>query len=699
MAPPMMPQNESSQDLLQRQDPNEDLEVTIDDENLGGGGKGASPRGSPTKAAAGSAPAGAAAPPAAGRQWPRWLDSTNKRRVAAGAALLPLVLIPLIVGPVVAAQNNKGGASTTDLASAGGRPRLSLASGGDAGLLPTDASDDVGTLKVPKRVAPPARLPRRAKPDGRLPAVEPEAVSPFTAVRKGQFDRHCRPFYPVGFNGFELVMLAATDQRGLVDDAFESARAMGINTARTWAHSYTPQLPFQTAPGKYDPRGVEALDYVLDSASRHGIQLILSFADNWKYYNGVDQYVDWSATAPARSMQRPGELGGDSDEGLWTEGLRAYEAQRRALFWVDPGAKELYRDHVSFIVNRKNSVNGRVYKADPTILAWNLVNEPRCETNVKASCTADMNAWTRDMAAYVKEADPNHLVTTGYEGFFGPLSDPSFLSHNPPGTWGAQTGQDFVANSQHVDFAVTHAWADNWNVPDGQQGQFLAEWLQAHLQAAKAAGKPLLFEEFGKKLEGGDGDIAGQRDPVFRAAYKAIEDAIEASEPLLGSLYWQWYFDGARFPNGGAVSKAPYGVSASDSTTNVIRDHARRLNRLMNQVPPRPGCSYSNATDPAAEPAPLGVWFPNPATRTCVNLPEAGLAWHTLHGPEASAAPGSAGDAYGFSAAAVEMADALEAGKTLAFPSEGACCRGAFADGCAGAARAAAAPRRLRRFF
>jgi hypothetical protein len=359
---------------------------------------------------------------------------------------------------------------------------------------------------------------------------------------------------------------------------------------------------------------------------------------------------------------------------------------------------------VTYILNRKNSINGRVYKNDPTILAWNLVNEPRCETNVKASCTGDLDAWTRDLAAFVKSADTNHLVTTGYEGFFGP-SEPSFHSRNPPGTWGLETGQDFVANSQHVDFAVTHAWADNWGIPDGQQGQFLAEWLQAHLQAAKAAGKPLLFEEFGKALkEEGDGAIGSKRDPVFQAAYRAIEEAIEASEPLLGSLYWQWYFDGAKYPNGGAIVKEPYGVSAQDSTTTVIRDHARRLNRLMNQVPPRPGCSYSNVTDAAAEPAPLGVWFPDPETKQCVNNPEAGLAWHTIHGPEASAPPGSDAQAFGFSAVASALADSLEAGKTLAFPSEAACCRGAFPDGCAGeratgaaAGAAARVPRRLRR--
>lgn len=77
-----------------------------------------------------------------------------------------------------------------------------------------------------------------------------------------------------------------------MDDAFRQARAMGMTAARTWAHSINQMLPFQTGPGAYDPQGLAALDYVLDSASRHGIQLILSFIDNWKYYNGVAQVLD-----------------------------------------------------------------------------------------------------------------------------------------------------------------------------------------------------------------------------------------------------------------------------------------------------------------------------------------------------------------------------------------------------------------------
>jgi hypothetical protein len=117
---------------------NEDLEVRIEENEDNGSGKG----GSPTKHD-GHDHAHGGSSGFAGRPWPKWLDSPKKRRMAAGAALLPLVLIPLIVGPVVAAQNKKGGSS---LATTGRSSPLSLASGGDVGLLPTDDADDVGTL-------------------------------------------------------------------------------------------------------------------------------------------------------------------------------------------------------------------------------------------------------------------------------------------------------------------------------------------------------------------------------------------------------------------------------------------------------------------------------------------------------------------------------------------------------------------------
>lgn len=76
-----------------------------------------------------------------------------------------------------------------------------------------------------------------------------------------------------------------------------------------------------------------------------------------------------------------------------TDAQKRYETERHALFFKEEACKKLYKDHVTFMVNRVNSYTGKAYKNDPTILAWNLINEPRCETWVPA------NSWCPDALA------------------------------------------------------------------------------------------------------------------------------------------------------------------------------------------------------------------------------------------------------------------------------------------------------------
>jgi hypothetical protein len=53
------------------------------------------------------------------------------------------------------------------------------------------------------------------------------------------------------------------------------------------------------------------------------------------------------------------------------------------------------------------------------------------------------------------------VSSSGSEGFFGP-NDPN-ISKNPQ-SWASQTGQDFVEDNRYMDFAVAHAWPDNWEM-------------------------------------------------------------------------------------------------------------------------------------------------------------------------------------------------------------------------------------------
>lgn len=94
---------------------------------------------------------------------------------------------------------------------------------------------------------------------------------------------------------------------------------------------------------------------------------------------------------------------------------KRYETVRHALFFKEEACKKLYKDNVDVITSRKNSYNGLAYKDDPTILAWNLINEPRCETWMPENsfCPSALSSWFQEMAEYVRSQDPNHLVTSG----------------------------------------------------------------------------------------------------------------------------------------------------------------------------------------------------------------------------------------------------------------------------------------------
>ena len=59
------------------------------------------------------------------------------------------------------------------------------------------------------------------------------------------------------------------------------------------------------------------------------------------------------------------------------------------------------------------------------------------------------DVWWRDLPSSLRAAP---------QGFFA--------GSNPanPADWAGQSGQDFNRNNQYMDFAVTHAWPDNWQM-------------------------------------------------------------------------------------------------------------------------------------------------------------------------------------------------------------------------------------------
>ena len=418
--------------------------------------------------------------------------------------------------------------------------------------------------------------------------------------------KDCQPLYLTGWNAWDISRAARISPRNhktvgdvtgeeAVAAQFEEANARGLNVVRAWGHTVDPAYKVMRAPGSYDENGLRAIDYMVHQARKNGVRVILSFVDNWKYHGGVDEMVDFSRTAPERTSERPTDEAGDFSTENLNETLKEYEVRRHALFFTDEGARDVYKSHVRTLLTRRNHYSGVLYREDPAIFAWNLINEPRCESWLVRGCEAALQAWIEDLSAFVKKIDANHLVTIGSEGFFASnataMEDrsedriPSLADANPA-NWAAQTGQDFVANHlpDTVDFATLHLWPDNWNQTSKD---FQENWIDVHGQVARdLLGKPLIVQEFGKKL-----DLASspgipapssleQREEVYEMVQAKVDASVVAEGSLKGSLFWNWEIDlmvGA--------AQDPYTLKTTDTTFALVKAHALKMhNASLSQI-------------------------------------------------------------------------------------------------------------------
>jgi mannan endo-1,4-beta-mannosidase len=308
------------------------------------------------------------------------------------------------------------------------------------------------------------------------------------------------PFYFSGVNAYYLMQAAMRGDTETVAAVFSSARALGCRVVRTWAFSdgtdsTNPSL-LQFAPGKYNEHALQALDIVIASAERSGLRLILPLVNNWDAYGGMNQYVRWragtgvpSSTAraqyPAQDSVVSGALG------------RTYHTVPVAQFlhddfYQDGIIRQWYRAHLAFIVSRTNTRTGRVYRDEPTIMGWELANEPRSSDH-----SGEMvRAWVAEMARFLKSMDARHLVGTGEEGF--ETSAAGYRASAFAGqSWlfDGTSGVSFTKNSSTdaLDFTSIHLYPDAWNLPYGAGN----DWIRDHLTRSRELGKPVILGEFG----------------------------------------------------------------------------------------------------------------------------------------------------------------------------------------------------------
>jgi len=264
-----------------------------------------------------------------------------------------------------------------------------------------------------------------------------------------------RHFYLSGANAYYLPFKPAVT----VDETLRDAAAVGLNALRTWGSCEGTSvfgLCFQPEPGVYDETTFQHLDDVIAKAGQANLRLIIPLVNNWDHTGGMDQYVAWC------------KPGGNHDE-----------------FYTDPCAKDLYRRYVEHVLTRVNTVTGVRYRDDPTIMLWELANEPRAPSDPTGTT---LFTWIEEMAAYVKSLDPNHLVGTGEEGWH--VTKGGDWRHD------GSEGADFLRNSgsSFIDVASFHLYPKSYAMSEAEA----LAWITEHVtDAHTVVGKPVVLGEFG----------------------------------------------------------------------------------------------------------------------------------------------------------------------------------------------------------
>lgn len=330
----------------------------------------------------------------------------------------------------------------------------------------------------------------------------------FVTRRGSQLFLDGRPFYFAGSNNYYPIFKS----RFMVDDLFETAAANKFSVMRVWGaldignadgsnsvdgNGAKENVYFQywdgAAPAVHDgPDGLERLDYVIASAGDAGLKLVIPFVNNWREFGGMDQYVRWRG-------------GSYHDE-----------------FYTDPVIKGWYKNWIRTLLTRVNTVNGLRYKDDPTIMTWELANEPRCggsgDYPRSAACnTQTIVAWADEMSRFVKSLDRKHLVSVGDEGFYC-VANPTHYTEN------CQEGVDSLALTAlpGIDVMSLHLYAQNWGLD--QAGS--VAWVERHAADARALGKASML-----------GEVGWPNAPTRNPYFKDITTAVLRSK-MNGALYW-----------------------------------------------------------------------------------------------------------------------------------------------------------------
>jgi mannan endo-1,4-beta-mannosidase len=306
--------------------------------------------------------------------------------------------------------------------------------------------------------------------------------SQFVGTRNGRFVVNGRPFRFVGAN---VALMYRDEDREKMPETLKRAADQGIRVVRVWAYGeggpddvgpladfadWPRNHPFRWSPGNWNEEAFVHLDRVIAEAQKNNLLVQLCLTNWWRDTGGVTQYLRWAGI-------------NDAADDKFRFGINP---ERAMLFYTNETTRKLYREHIEKIVTRRNTVSGILYRDDPTIFGWELMNEAQALTGR----WGERRQWIVEMTDYIRSLDQNHLIS--------------------PGTWGYRTAaerREWLADHSlpNVDYCDVHNYPRDDTDSFVDSPQAMQEFLDNRVAAAYLLKKPLVMGEFGMNAEGHNG--------------------------------------------------------------------------------------------------------------------------------------------------------------------------------------------------
>ncbi|QES89840.1 glycoside hydrolase 5 family protein [Rhizosphaericola mali] len=352
-----------------------------------------------------------------------------------------------------------------------------------------------------------------------------------------------QPYYYVGSNywyGLFTILQGKKDANARVCKELDFLQSQGVTNLRMLASTegigqengvvrVSPAL--QPQKDIYNEDFLKGLDFVLAEMAKRNMKAVLYLSNNWEWSGGFLQYLHWNGKISDAELKKKMN---------WDE-QRDYTSQ----FYSCSECVKGYLKQVKYIVTHKNTINGLLYKNDPTIMSWEIANEPRPMRPAANNAYYD---FIQKTASYIKRLDKNHLLTTGHEGEQAMDGDMTFFKK--------------VHAIKEIDYLTIHIWPKNWGwfkdesfAADFPQVLSKTEaYIQEHFVAANELQKPMVIEEFGLPRDGFKFDTASTtnyRDQYYRKILQLWQTSKISNHALAGVNFWA--FGGTARPIKGQI--------------------------------------------------------------------------------------------------------------------------------------------------